>query len=159
MMHCPPVWLPLLCAWQGSDLCNLSHFVGVSSFKKPKRVFWEINSAWHFSFFWAHFICYLLFIVAAFLLHPESSGYQPIYWLPSFWWVIVWKKTLLPCCIYHLPSIRVRELSKTPSEVDGSAHWIIPLQSHLSAIFPVCQLSIIQAWPRNILGASSSLLI
>lgn len=27
-----------------------------------------------------------------------------------------------------------------PSEVDGSSRWIIPLQSHLSAIFTFCQL-------------------
>lgn len=154
MMHCPPVWLVLLRAWQGSDLCNLSHFVAVSSFKKATGEFWGINSVWHiYSSFWVHLSAACCSLLVHFFCTLSQVAIDLYIACLSLGGLLCERKHCChPVFIICLPS-KSRNCQK-PSEVDGSSHWIIPLQSHLSAIFTVCQLSITRVWPCNILGAS-----
>lgn len=154
MMHCPPVWLLLLRAWQRSDLCNLSYFVGVSPFKNTKGEFWGINSEWDFyCSFWVHLSATCCSLLLHFFCTLSQMAIDLCIGCLSFGGLVRERKHCChPVFIIGLPP----ESVKNPSEVDGSSHWIIPLQSHLSANFTFCQLSITQAWPCNILGASFS---
>lgn len=154
MMHCPPVWLLLLRAWQGSDLCNLSHFVGVSSFKKTKREFWGINSLWHiYCSLWVHLSATCCSLFVHFFCTLSQVAIDLYVGCLSFGGLLRERKH---CChpVFIICLSSESGKCQKPSEVDGSPHWIIPLQSHLSAIFAFCQLSMTQAWPCNILGAS-----